>query len=1193
MKNKNIRKILIAFLLAGIVVTSFGFMGNDKNGNKRPSPVYKMNSSQESGKQGDAYRMNVNNLNIPFNRKGNIADVEIFNPVTGDNQSGGQFAGHTFLFSAGFFLSGNANGQPWANAVAPSTLVEDYTPGTVASGTNSNTVIYVLNSQDEPFGQSWQDWADAVALGADFYDGDGDGVYNPVDINGNGKWDPDEDRPDLIGDETAWCVYNDGLPSSQRRWNTVSPLGINIKQTIFAFSSAGAIGNLIFLRYRFTYVGGQSPEIYGDPDELTDVYFGVWADPDLGAYQDDAVGSDVPRNAGYTYNPNADDQYANQPPCYMIDFFSGPVVYIPGETFIDNDGDGEYTDGVDTPIDTAHSVKGQVKGIELFPGAKNLPISSFVEYLNGDPDLNDPSNKEEARNYMLGLNRVGDVLDPCTFSHGEVRGGVDCTTVDPLFWFSGDPVTNVGWITTDEEDVRQMTNTGPFTLKRNEEKEIVVAYVVGQGSSPLDAITVARKIDDGAQNIFDLNFLAPSPPPPVTPEITSSDNFIDIVWDTPDAVSYVNTTPTWDLRFHLFNVFAFKTNNTADVVNNEPNSILIGTFQVDNFIKNVYKENAETGGIELFYPEAPAENKLNMQTYTDPATGRIRVRIFNDPFDINTPITKGTPYYFAIVGSAINYDALVFKTDPNQPVGTVGDYYLTAAAFAQEAENPRKIFSIVAGSDLYNPPIDVQPSNKVSGASDGMVGYDVIDIASLKNASYEVSFFKDSSSAQYKMFWQLKNITSNTVLVDTSDAYTYGSSAVDQPVTEGFITRVQEQTARINTNINYDPSDAVWFAPFDSASGTGPMYVGKDLPQGRDVPTFNSKQSDVITADRLRRVEIRFGDQGKAYRYINGYVGPPPFGPRLSYIYAGGVTAADTVGKGVVGKLGEGFVDVPFTAWVVDENYNEEKQLAVGFVERANNSQFPNGNPDGEWDPSDSLLASGEVIVIFDAPYDPAGGQIEYTGGTFSTPGGDVVVWADLLKASSSAGQIPDDAQGITDQQRAVFNSPWFNAMYVVGLQKKDVNSFYTSGDKLTIPVDVYPYTENDVYQFDINGGTITENDERALFDKVNVFPNPLYGFNTLTGFDGTSPDEPFVTFTNLPTDITVRIYSLSGQLLRTLTTADKSEPTSPFLRWDLQNENGLRAASGLYLAIVSSPKFGDKVLKFSIIMPQKQIPRF
>ena len=1187
MKNKNIRKIfIIVLLLAGIVVTSFGFMGDDLNGNKKPQPLYKLNSVQGSGKQGDAYRMNINNINLPFNRKGNIANVNI-PPV--DQGAGGRFAGPVFLFSSGFFLSGNANGQPWANAVAPSTLVEDYVPGTVAGGQGDpNAVIYVLNSQDEPFGPSWQDWIDAVGLGASFYDGDGDGVYNPVDKNGNGEWDPDEDRPDLIGDETAWCIFSDGLPSNQRRWNTVSQLGIEVKQTIFAFASAGAIGNLVFLRYRFKYVGGEE-FLYGNPDELTDVYFGVWADPDLGQYDDDRVGSDVPRNAGYTYNGEAsDDQYGNEPPCYMIDFFSGPVEYIPGETFIDNDGDGEYTDGVDTPRDTAFSVRGQVMGVAEFPGAKNLPISSFVEYLNGDPNLNDPSNKEEARNYMLGLDRVGEQVDPCEFSHGN-PGFDGCETTDPLFWFSGDPVTGSGWISSDQQDVRQMTNTGPFVLKRGVEKEIVVAYVVGQGSDWLNSITVARKIDDGAQNIFDLNFLAPSPPPPVSPVLTSGDDFIDIVWETDDAVSYLNKTPTWDLRFHIFNVYAFRTNNTADVVSSTQNSLLIASYQVDNFIGSLYKENAETGGIEILYPEADSTNKLDMVTYSDPETGRIRLRLYNDPFDNTTPITKGTPYYFAIVGSAINYDALVNKADPNDTLQTEGDYYLSATAFAQEAENPRKIVSIIAGSELYNPPLDVQSANQINGAGTGNVGYDVIDNTQLKNATYEVTFFKDSSSTEYKMFWQLENISSSTVLVDSGEAYTYGLADVNQVVTEGFITKVEEQTATIGTPA-YEPSEAIWYAPFDSASGTGAYYVGTDLPQGGPIIKFPDAQSDQITADQLRRVELRFGDGGKAYRYINGYIGLPRSN---NYTYASAITESDTVGKGVIGMLGEGFVDVPFTAWAVDDRYGEEQQLAVGFVERRRTDTYPNANPDGIWDPTDSLILSGEVIVIFNAPYDPNGGQIEYTGGTFNTPGGQVTVWSDLIKAQVINESIPADAEGVTDEQRAIFDSPWFNSMYVVGLQRKDASSFFTSGDKLIIPLDVYPYTDADVYQFTTSSRTISEADERELFNKVNVYPNPLYGFNTLTGYEGTAPDEPFVTFTNLPTDITIKIYSLSGQLLRTLSTADKSAPDSPFLRWDLQNENGLRVASGLYLAIVSSPKFGDKILKFTIIMPQKQIPRF
>ena len=109
------------------------------------------------------------------------------------------------------------------------------------------------------------------------------------------------------------------------------------------------------------------------------------------------------------------------------------------------------------------SVQGQIKGIVDYPGARNLPISSFVMYINGDPDLSDPNNKEEAAITVLGIDRVGEIPDPCTFAYGEVRGGVDCKTVDPRFWFSGDPVTDVGWICNQNQDMRQMTNTGPFT----------------------------------------------------------------------------------------------------------------------------------------------------------------------------------------------------------------------------------------------------------------------------------------------------------------------------------------------------------------------------------------------------------------------------------------------------------------------------------------------------------------------------------------------------------------------------------------------------------------------------------------------------------------------------------------------------------------------------------------------------------
>ena len=320
MRIKIISKIL-PVVIAALLFTISLFGGDDKKGTKTYQPNSSQLSKIQSGKVGDAYRLFINNVNLPMNRKGVLAEVNIADPNPLINGSGGKFAGDVALFAGGFFLSGLSAGNIFANAVAPASLVEDYVPSDVVNGQDDpRAQLYVLKASDAPFSQSWIDWKDAVDLGADYYDGDNDGTYNPTDKNGNGLWDADEDRPDLIGDETVWCVYWDGLPTSQRRWNTISPLGIEVRQTVFAFASAGAIGNIIFVRYRFKYVGRSNPN---EPNTLDDCYFGVWADPDIGDSADDLLGCDTIRNSGFVYNngPDINPAYGTQPPAFLIDFF--------------------------------------------------------------------------------------------------------------------------------------------------------------------------------------------------------------------------------------------------------------------------------------------------------------------------------------------------------------------------------------------------------------------------------------------------------------------------------------------------------------------------------------------------------------------------------------------------------------------------------------------------------------------------------------------------------------------------------------------------------------------------------------------------------------------------------------------------------------------------------------------------------
>ncbi|MDR3668413.1 MAG: T9SS type A sorting domain-containing protein [Ignavibacteriaceae bacterium] len=455
---------------------------------------------------GDSYNLNINNWSMPMNRSGVMADVLIPPAILGGGKIGDPITGKIVLYSGGFFMSGMNKDTLWANGMMTSSRINDYLPGTYATGQNDpRAQLYVVSSSDpafdigvsDPAKKSWTQWKDAVALGADFYDGDHDGVYNPVDKNGNGKWDPDEDRPDILGDVTTWCVYSDQMPPSLRLFNDVNPQGIEIRQTVFAFNSKATIGNTIFIRYKIVNTGYSA-------DVLDSVYFSIACDPDIGDNGSlDLVGSDTLLNAGFTYHPASESaKWGSTAPCFIVDFLQGPLSYIPGVTFIDNNANGAYDDGIDTPIDTATDVRGRIMGLGKYPGAKNLGLSSFFQYYNGI----DPSDKFQLRNYTLGLSNSGGKIDPCTWSQGSVLGGVNCANVDPHFMYSGDPVTQVGWINNSAQDQRQISSTGPFKLVKNDTISIVVAYVVGRGTSGTNSVSVAKTNDVAAQDLFDSNF---------------------------------------------------------------------------------------------------------------------------------------------------------------------------------------------------------------------------------------------------------------------------------------------------------------------------------------------------------------------------------------------------------------------------------------------------------------------------------------------------------------------------------------------------------------------------------------------------------------------------------------------------------------------------------------------------------------
>jgi type IX secretion system substrate protein len=460
----------------------------DVDGNRTTTKTSNIESPFEPD-GGDEFVFDNNNLIFPIDSKGVLADEYYGN--------GAKYDDKVVIWSSGFFLSGYSNGNLWGNGVN-SVYINDYVHGTI-DGVESLNKIHIVRSSQLDFYQSWINWEDAVNQGADFYDGDGNGIYNPLDLNGNGTWDVNEDKPDILGDITAFTVFNDGDISNDG-FNNVEPQGIEIKQTVFSYDkiTSPKLSNVIFVRYRIENMGTVA-------DKLDSVYFGAWADLDLGEPYNDLFGTDTTLNSSYCYNVGEDEDYGTNPPACFISFLQGLPVYTEGETYDDTNGNGMYDDGIDTPLSTAINRKGELLGVDEYSGSKNNGLNASVHFVKGTLTQGDPDDENQLRSYMLGQNRSGELIDPCNWEFGEVFNE-DCSTINPRFIYAGDPVAQSGWVCRYPSDQRQLGSTGPFDLVKGEPIEIIIAYIVGRGTDALNSITEARRITKDVIGFYNTNF---------------------------------------------------------------------------------------------------------------------------------------------------------------------------------------------------------------------------------------------------------------------------------------------------------------------------------------------------------------------------------------------------------------------------------------------------------------------------------------------------------------------------------------------------------------------------------------------------------------------------------------------------------------------------------------------------------------
>tara|TARA_R110002050_G_scaffold69269_1_gene149867 strand:+ start:3299 stop:6580 length:3282 start_codon:yes stop_codon:yes gene_type:complete len=128
------------------------------------------------------------------------------------------------------------------------------------------------------------------------------------------------------------------------------------------------------------------------------------------------------------------------------------------------------------------------------------------------------------------------------------------------------------------------------------------------------------------------------------------------------------------------------------------------------------------------------------------------------------------------------------------------------------------------------------------------------------------------------------------------------------------------------------------------------------------------------------------------------------------------------------------------------------------------------------------------------------------------------------------------------------------------------------------------PFSSNDEFKFTMKGGELDKSLAKDKLKDIFVVPNPYVATsdfepaNTYRSGRG----ERRIYFMNLPAECTIKIYTITGQLVNTIyhnsTIEDGQEA------WNLVTKDGMNLAYGVYLYHVEAKGIGERTGRFAVI---------
>lgn len=850
---------------------------------------------------------------------------------------------------------------------------------------------------------------------------------------------------------------------------------------------------------------------------------------------------------GAFWNDGEDPEYVVSPAC-GADFFQGPIVPAPGDT--------AYVSG------------------RAIPDYKNLGMYSFAKYINaGTADVKGPETAQEAYNYMIGLNGLGnEIINPIT---GLVTRYANIS----------DPGTGEGWIdgiTDAPADRRMLMNAGPFTMDvwvdENGDglaqvgepgvQEVVAVYMIVQGTDALNSATRLKDVDKLAQLAYDLNFALPETPPNPEVKVHNLDQEVILTWSGDVESSYraINRVdvdeegnPTY-YEFQGYNIYQ----TDSPVVGPQSTLIKLATFDIADGLGDIQDD---------VFSEEFGEN-VNATIQRAPDTGVERMhRITADALRGNRPLSNWNKYWFVVTSYAYNPVGIpkllespytTIEIMPQQPA----DGLKSKAAFGQ-------FIAEFSPDTVYN-----AAHTSTGTMSDGQLEVVIVDPIQITGRDYQVTFEYDST---------LEQTVFNIDRMDPSGPVTVLEKQTNQSGDNGY----NVVDGLMIKSIGPPPTFKRFLCVANAAGPVDPPVMAAYAFNASGFPTLDDLEPGA-TDNNDRPDGARQQTNGSTWGFNVG---------------GGNGNFDDGSGSSFIDRAGRG----SNLTRVVPYDFEMRFTAEGGFAIWAFTTEFFGPVPFELWnigigtpdDPSDDYRMVPWVLdeEVEDDVYNMAAIDHAISGGD-NDPYMDWVYW--LNPVDTSPGTAGYDAF-VSDGQAGTYDfaSPEVIARTIL------VNWNGGSVSDPTFPANVdavmpevgtvfriistKPNAASDLYTFS-TAGFDPESGEalaKTAAQEVNVYPNPYFGQNVAE----INPLTKFVTFTHLPeNNATIRIFTISGSLIATIDDEDRTAQGTlgtNTAQWDLRNDYQVPVASGVYIIHVDMGNLGEKVLKAAVFMPEERLDKF